>query len=177
MSRPPDANLAAIFTAAFRRHPAGVTVITARGPEGPVGFTASSVASVSLNPVALSFSLARTTRSAHVILTADSFVVHLLAAHQVAVAKASAQPDGPRFSGEQEWSTLPTGEPVLRGAPAALRCRALHHVPVGDSTLVVAEVLDIRRDPAEHPALAYYRRRYRIIDDTTPIPGDSAEDG
>ena len=38
------------YKSAFRGHPAGVAVITAEGPDGPTGLTASSVASVAIDP-------------------------------------------------------------------------------------------------------------------------------
>lgn len=158
------------FKAAFRRFPAGVALISAIGPNGPVGLTASSVASVSLKPVALAFSLSATTRSSRAVLAAETFVVHLLSARDVDVARAFADPNAPRFTAEQGWSTLPTGEPVLPSALVALRCRHLEAVPVGDSTVVVAEVLEIHPNRSAGPALAYYERAYRVVDDSTPSP-------
>jgi flavin reductase (DIM6/NTAB) family NADH-FMN oxidoreductase RutF len=157
------------FKSAFRRFPAGVALIAAMGPDGPAGLTASSVASVSLDPVALSFSLAGTTRSAQIVLSAKTFVVHLMTADDIEIAQAFARPGAPRFTPEQRWSTLPSGEPVLASALVAMRCRHLHAIPVGDSTLVVAEVLDIRRNLSGGPSLLYYNREYRAVDDTTPV--------
>lgn len=162
------------FKLAFRRHPAGVAIISAMGPQGPVGLTASSVASVSLDPLALSFSLAGT-KSAQAILSAKTFVVHLMSAHDVDTVDAFARPGVPRFTAEQKWSTLPSGEPILRTALAAMRCRHLHAIAVGDSTLVVAEVLDVHRNPSSSPSLLYYNRGYRAVDDTTRVvPGASS---
>lgn len=49
------------FKQAFRRHAAGVAIITARGPEGrPVGFTATSLASLAATPPLATFNMART---------------------------------------------------------------------------------------------------------------------
>lgn len=39
-----------LLRSVFRQHAAGVAVITARGESGPVGFTATSLASVSADP-------------------------------------------------------------------------------------------------------------------------------
>ena len=85
MSADPD-----LFKAAFRGHPAGVALITARTADGPSGLTASSVASLSVDPPALSFSVTRATGSAGAILSADSYVVHLLAGQHAALARAFA---------------------------------------------------------------------------------------
>ncbi|WP_433825103.1 flavin reductase family protein [Actinoplanes sp. CA-015351] len=131
-----------LFKAAFRRYPTGVAVITATGPGGPVGLTASSVASVSVEPPALSFSVMGT-RSARAIVEAPSFVVNMLGPGHATLAHDFAHAGRPRFTPEQGWDVLPTGEPVLAGALATLRGTPLHLVEVGDSTVVVAEVLEV----------------------------------
>ncbi|WP_246205174.1 flavin reductase family protein [Agromyces salentinus] len=155
------------FKAAFRDHPAGVALVTAMTPIGPVGLTASSVASVSADPAALSFSVTRATGSAGGLLSADSIVVHLLAADQVEVARAFARSGAPRFTPEQGWSSLPTGEPWLIAAPVAMRSRIVHTLPVGASSLVVAEVLDVRLGERA-PSLVYRDRRFHALDDESP---------
>jgi flavin reductase (DIM6/NTAB) family NADH-FMN oxidoreductase RutF len=132
---------------AFRRHPTGVAVIAAGGPRGPAGLTASSVASVSVDPPALSFSVMGT-RSARAILAAPSFTVNLLGPEHAGLARDFARPDGPRFTPEQGWDLLPTGEPFLPGAQASLRAAPLRLVPVGDSTVVIATVLEVLLGPA-----------------------------
>lgn len=137
-----DMALADQFKSAFRRYPTGVAVIAATGPHGPVGLTVSSVASVSADPPALSFSVIAS-RSARAILAAPSLTINLLGPAHVGLARDFARSDGPRFTPEQGWELLPTGEPVLPGAVASLRCVPLHRVPVGSSTVVVASVLEV----------------------------------
>lgn len=148
------------FKAVFRHHPSAVALITASTERGPVGLTASSVASVALDPPALSFSVTRATGSAGGLLNAESLLVHLLADTQVEVAEAFAHSGRARFTAEQGWSRLETGEPYLPEARAALRGRALHIVPVGSSSLVIAEILEVHIGPPA-PPLLYHDRRYR----------------
>jgi flavin reductase (DIM6/NTAB) family NADH-FMN oxidoreductase RutF len=155
---------AADFKAAFRVHPAGIALVTAGTDTGPVGLTVSSVASVAVDPPALSFSVTRATGSAGALLAADTFVVHLLADRHAELARVFAHSGAPRFTPEQGWSRLPTGEPLLQDARAAFRCRALHVVPVGSSSLVIAEVLEVHLGPPG-PALVYHDRRYHRLDD------------
>ncbi|SDT74890.1 flavin reductase family protein [Actinoplanes derwentensis] len=131
------------FKDAFRRYPTGVAVIAAAGP---VGLTASSVASVAAHPPALSFSVMDGT-SARAILAAPSLTVNLLSAAHLDLARDFARSGGPRFTPEQGWETLPTGEPFLPGALASLRIAPLHLVPVGASTVVVAGVLQVLLGP------------------------------
>lgn len=143
---------------AFRRYPTGVAVICAASSQGPVGLTASSVASVSVTPPALSFSLMGT-RSARLLMQAPSFVVHLLGPKHVGLAREFSRPDGSRFIPEQGWRTLPSGEPILPGALAALRGTPLHVIPVGDATLVVASVHEVFHGP-DDGRLIYHDRKY-----------------
>lgn len=158
-------DLATEFKTAFRDHPAGVALITAAGAEGPVGLTASSVASVAVDPTALVFSVTRATGSAGLLLAADTILVHLLDSRHAAIAKEFAVTGGERFTPEQGWSMLPTGEPHLAGVRAALRCRSIETVAVGSSTLVVAEVLDVYTGEAAEP-MVYFDRTFRHTGDS-----------
>lgn len=155
-------DLVTAFKDSFREHPAGIALITARGSEGPIGLTASSVASLGVDPVALSFSVTRATGSAGEILRAESYIVHLLDARHLAIAQQFAVTGGERFTPEQGWRTLPTGEPYLPGVGAALRGRSLHTIPVGSSALVVTEVLDIYTGP-RGDAMLYHDRTFREV--------------
>ncbi|MFF5625098.1 flavin reductase family protein [Microbacterium sp. NPDC012755] len=148
--------------AAFRQHPAGVAIITAASPAGPVGLTASSVASVAVDPAAIVFSVTRATGSAGAILAADGFVVHLVDDEHSALAQSFAVSGSERFTPEQGWRTLPTGEPYLPEARVALRCRPIQSVPVGSSTVVIAEVLEVRHGRPGRP-LVYVDRRFHAL--------------
>jgi flavin reductase (DIM6/NTAB) family NADH-FMN oxidoreductase RutF len=173
VERRPEAEListattAESFKAAFREHPAAVAVITAATELGPVGLTASSVASVAVDPPALSFSVTRATGSAGSVLRAETFVVHLLGDWHADVARAFARTGEPRFTPEQGWTSLETGEPLLIDARVALRCRAIQIVPVGSSSLVIAEVLEVHHGRAA-PPLLYHDRRFHRLDRDIP---------
>jgi flavin reductase (DIM6/NTAB) family NADH-FMN oxidoreductase RutF len=148
--------------AAFRTHPAGIAIITASTSEGPVGLTASSVSSVAVDPAAIVFSVTRATGSAGAILGADHFVVHLIDDEHSELAQRFAISGSERFTDDQGWSALPTGEPYLPTARFALRCRALHTVAVGTSTVVIAEVLDVFAGPQGRPVV-YLDRRFHPL--------------
>ncbi|UOQ61484.1 flavin reductase family protein [Leucobacter rhizosphaerae] len=147
---------------AFRTHPAGVAIITASTPDGPVGLTASSVASVAVDPAAIVFSVTRATGSAGAILGADTFVVHLIDDDHSELALSFATSGAERFTEGQGWSQLETGEPHLASARAALRCRALQTVAVGSSTVVIAEVLEVLPGPQGRPVV-YLDRRFHAL--------------
>ncbi len=147
---------------AFRSHPAGIAIISAATDVGPVGLTASSVASVAVDPAAIVFSVTRATGSAGAILGADTFVVHLIDDEHTALAQSFAVSGAERFTPEQGWTELATGEPYLPAARAALRCRALQTIVVGSSTVVIAEVLDVLLGASGTPVV-YFDRAFHSI--------------
>ncbi|ASN18494.1 flavin reductase family protein [Arthrobacter sp. YN] len=151
-----------LFKAAFRSHPAGVAIITASGPEGAVGLTASSVASVAVDPPTLAFSVTGG-RSASHIAAAQTIVVHLVGADQVDLVRTFSDPTAPRFTSDMDWELLPTGEPLLREAPWALRCEIVHRAPLGGSVLLAATVVDIRFSPADSAPLVYHNREFHTL--------------
>jgi len=148
--------------AAFRAHPAGVAIITAMTPDGPVGLTASSVASVAVDPAAIVFSVTRATGSAGAILGAESFVVHLIDDAHSALAQSFAVSGAERFTPDQGWSSLPTGEPYLPAARVAMRAHPMTTVAVGSSTVVIAEVDEVILGRPGRP-LVYVDRRFHSL--------------
>ncbi|WP_342023206.1 flavin reductase family protein [Arthrobacter citreus] len=152
-----------LFKDAFRAHPAGVAVITAAGGSGPVGLTASSVSSVSADPAILVFSLASASGSAGVVASAETIVVHLLGARNAGLAGLFARPGSDRFTSSLAWEQLPTGEPLLREVPRALRSRVLGRTAVGSSVLVTAEVLEVLTPGAPDEPLVYHNRTYHRL--------------
>lgn len=159
-----DHEIQEAFKEAFRVHPAGIAVISASLPDGPVGLTASSVASVSVDPLALAFSVTRGRGSAGGLLQAESYVVNLLSADNVEIAKTFARSGSERFTPEQGWETLPTGEPYLPAARTSLRCRSLNVAKVGDSSLVLAEVVEVVEGTPGDPVVYFDRSFHRIAE-------------
>ncbi|HLS48704.1 MAG TPA: flavin reductase family protein [Actinomycetaceae bacterium] len=132
------------FKAIFRHHPGGVAVITLSGPEGPVGFTATSVISVAAEPPHLAFSVAAASSSREAIDSASSVVVNFLGDDQHEIASQFARRNIDRFAGV-DWSPLPTGEPLLAGTTGWIRGTIENRVAVGDSLLVT-----VRAEAADH---------------------------
>lgn len=146
------------FKAVFRRHPAGVAVVTCATPHGPAGFTATSVISVAANPAMLAFSVSAGSTSRRILDSAESVVVNFLAAGQEDLARRFAARGTDRFAG-LEHCTLTTGEPVLPGTTAWIRGVVEQRVPVGDSLLLTLRaVLAHRSDDAE--PLVYLDRSF-----------------
>jgi flavin reductase (DIM6/NTAB) family NADH-FMN oxidoreductase RutF len=147
------------FRSIFRRHAAGVVVITADAGDGPAGFTATSLVSVSLLPPLVSFSIAATASSWPTVNQADSVVINFLDAGQHEIAGRFATSGIDRFAEPTRWSRLTTGEPVLDEAPSYLRGLVEHRFAVGDHHIVVAR-LDTHAERREHEPLLYHDGRY-----------------
>lgn len=158
----PSAPVGELFRSAFRAHPAGVAIVTASGAEGAVGLTASSVASVAVDPPILAFSVTGG-RSASHITAAQTVVVHLMGAGQLDLVRTFSDPTAPRFTDSMDWELLPTGEPLLREAQWALRCEIVHRAALGGSVLLAAKVLDIRANPSGSEALVYHNRAFHTL--------------
>lgn len=132
----------------LRFHSAGVSVITFESDSGPVGFTATSFASLSLEPPLISFNIANSSSSVEALRHADSIVVHLLRRHQVDIAQRFSRTAIERFADESLWTRLSTGEPLLKGATCWIRATIRETMKFGDHMLVVADVADVHLDEA-----------------------------
>lgn len=161
------------FRAVFRSHPAGVTVVGLVDDEGrPVGFTATSVISVSAEPPLLAFSLAATSSSWPAVSRARTLAVSFLADHQDDVSARFATSGIDRFAAGG-WSTLPTGEPVIDGAISWVRAEVVERTAVGGSHLVTVQAIDSsvvrQRAAATARPLVYHDRRYHRIGDHSAL--------
>ena len=132
------------YRAALRRHPAGVVIITLMSDAGPVGFTATSFASLSLDPPLVSFNITHTSSSIAALRNAPSVAVHLISEEQLPVARRFSASAEQRFNDAASWNLLETGEPLLTSAATWLRATLTQLIPAGDSTLVIAEVTHLQ---------------------------------
>src|SRR5213596_1962197 len=88
------------FRQLLGRFATGVTVLTTRDPAGrPVGMTASSVASVSLEPPLVLVSVDQKNDMCPALRAAQRFVLNVLAADQEAVSRRFAEDHPNRFDG------------------------------------------------------------------------------
>ena len=140
----------------------GVTVVTAICPDAsPVGLTANSFTSVSLDPPLLLVCIANSSGSADFLRSADRFAVNVLQIGQ--------QPTSNRFAGKTEdrfgvtpWEMGEYGTPVLTGSLSSFECSrdAVHDG--GDHFILVGRVLKAIFEPRRDPLL-YFRGKYRKL--------------
>lgn len=125
---------------ALGRFATGVTVVTAMTPEGPVGITANSFASVSLSPALVLWSPAKVSSRFAVFEAAEHFAIHVMGADQRDLAAHFVR-HGYDFAGI-DWAEGPGRAPLIGGTLARFACarRAAHDA--GDHVIVVGEVLD-----------------------------------
>ena len=147
------------FKLAFRRHAAGVAIVTARTPEGvPVGFTATSLASLAAVPPLATFNMARVSSAWPAIENTDHVLIHLLGARNRGLAERLSGPHDARFAGDH-WTPGPHGLPLLGDVPAWMLGRIVERVPVADNAVVVVRIEDGGLG-ADDDALLYHERTY-----------------
>ena len=144
------------FRRTLGQHAAGVVVVT--GP-GPVGLTATSLTSVSLDPPLVSFCVGRASTTWPDLREAEMFAVNVLSGDQAAIAARFAGDGVDRFAEPTSWRTGPNGVPILGGTTAHLLCEPYDTVALGDHWLVVGLVVGTELGTARDPLL-YHRGRY-----------------
>ncbi len=140
----------------------GVTIVTAHTAEGtPIGLTANSFTSVSLDPPLLLVCVANTASSAAVLRSADHFAVNVLQIGQQTTSNRFAAKTEDRFAATP-WEVGETGVPVLTGSLGTFECArdAVHEA--GDHFLLVGRVLKASFEPRRDPLL-YFRGKYRHL--------------
>ena len=139
----------------------GVTVITVLDDDGkPIGMTANSFNSVSLDPPLIVWSLRTNARAYPVYSTAKRFVVNILSEEQVDVSNRFAKSGPDRFDGV---ATTPGigGVPMIDGCSAYLECRTEATYPGGDHLLFLGRVERIVGS-ARKP-LAFGAGKYMVV--------------
>ncbi|MET7934899.1 flavin reductase family protein [Streptomyces sp. NPDC005322] len=152
-----------LFRSVFRQHAAGVAVITAHGSR-PVGFTATSLASVAAEPPLLSFGVGTGSSSWQILQDAEHFGVHILGEHQRELAATFARSGVDRFGPGTGWRSGPEGVPVLDGVVAWLVCRVVARIPAGDHRVMIGEVTAGDPSGAGRPLL-YHQGRFNALRD------------
>ncbi|MEW2015078.1 flavin reductase family protein [Rhodococcus sp. NPDC076796] len=149
------------FVAVFRHHAAGVAVVTAAGPDGPVAMTVTSLFSVSAEPPMFAFSASSLSSASPPILAADTVVAHILHGDNLPIGRLGAASATDRFS--VPWRELPTGEPVYDGVTSWVRGEIVSLVEAGQSTLVIARALEGRVEGDDRTPLVYHAREWHTL--------------
>lgn len=143
---------------AFGTFLTGVTVVTARDPNAaPIGFTANSFASVSLDPPLVSVCLAKTSSNYTNFLAAPVFAINVLSETQTDVSNTFARPSDDRFA-QVAWRVGPKEVPIIEDVSAWFACDVQATVDAGDHVILIGRVTAF--DSSAAPGLGYARGAY-----------------
>lgn len=146
----------------------GVTIVTTRAVDGtPVGMTANSFASVSLDPPLVLWSLSRSAASFEAFRSARGFRVHVLAADQLDLAKRFATRGADKFA-LGSWQHLAGQPPQLQGCVAWFECATRSQHDEGDHVIFVGRIESLGA-PGGVP-LIFHDSRYVTDLAEAPLP-------
>ena len=129
------------FRKALGNFATGVTIVTSNDTAGePVGVTASSFNSVSLDPPLVLWSLAKASLSLTAFIESGHFAIHILTAAQEKLSDRFATTGADKF-GDLAWDEGQLGSPILRDHAAVFECATRHQYDGGDHIIMVGEVV------------------------------------
>lgn len=134
-----------VFKAAMRRLAASVSIVVARGEDGPVGMAATSITSLTVDPPAVLVCVNRMTSLHASLVPTAPLSVNLLARHhrEVSMAFGGGTPREARFR-VGDWQDGANGLPALADAQANLECVIDAMLAYGTHSIVIARVIRAR---------------------------------
>lgn len=126
------------FRDALGAYATGVTIVTTASADGPIGITANSFASVSLDPPLVLWSPAKSSKRFKYFTGAKHFAVHVLDGHQQQLCNGFTR-DKSAFDG-LDWAANDDGVPLINGCLARFECTLDAEHDAGDHTIIVGRV-------------------------------------
>jgi flavin reductase (DIM6/NTAB) family NADH-FMN oxidoreductase RutF len=142
--------------------PTGVTIITTCDHAGrPVGVTANSFNSVSLEPPLVLWSLRTSSHSLPAFRRAGRFAINILGQQHRELSSTFAR------GGPDKWQGIDyvegwTGVPVLPGSAGIIECRSYSEHLAGDHMIFIGQVVRLEIQATDDP-LVFFRGRYRAL--------------
>lgn len=139
------ADLPDTFKAAMRRLAASVSIVVAKGDEGPVGMAATSITSLTVDPPAVLVCVNRMTSLHALLVPTAPLSVNLLGRQhrEVSMAFGGGTPREERFK-VGDWQEGANGLPALADAQANLECVIDAMLAYGTHSIVIARVIRAR---------------------------------
>ncbi|MFT6131581.1 MAG: 3-hydroxy-9,10-secoandrosta-1,3,5(10)-triene-9,17-dione monooxygenase reductase component [Shewanella sp.] len=148
------------FRQALGSFTTGVTIITATAPDGtPIGLTANSFNSVSLDPPMVLWSLAKTSLSVDAFNEAEHWNVHVLSQHQQNLSNLFAARGEDKFKDLALDKGISTA-PLIPDCSARFQCRNMVTHDGGDHLIFIGEVLGFDQQPL--PPLVFQQGQYAM---------------
>ena len=146
------------FRNALGHFATGVTVITSIDEQSrPVGVTASSFNSVSIDPPLVLWSLAKESGSLSAFKTSGYFCVHVLASSHESLSQRFAARGTDKFNGI-DWQKGQGSAPLLPDYAARFQCKLTYQYEGGDHIIFVGEVLEY--DTRNEAPLVFHQGKY-----------------
>tara|TARA_B100001142_G_scaffold253380_1_gene254070 strand:+ start:121 stop:603 length:483 start_codon:yes stop_codon:yes gene_type:complete len=143
----------------------GVTVITGSTPQGqPVGLTANSFTSVSLEPPMVLVCLGNKTGCIEAFTLGKRFVVNILKESQRTLSDMFAGPQKYKFK-NQSYDIWNSDCPILSGCLVNIECIKVNIFEAGDHIILLGKVERIEHSTSGRPLL-YYKSKYVRIEDS-----------
>lgn len=148
----------------------GVTIVTALSPSGePIGFTANSFTSVSLDPPLILVCIAKSAAGYTIYNSTSAYCVNILAQNQRDLSGIFAVRGTDKFNGIS-WRKGVTGSPILDGGVAHFDCEMHQTVEAGDHAILIGRVVDFNTSDAQ--PLCYHRGKYAALAPEHPTPAN-----
>ena len=140
----------------------GVSVITANSPDGELGMTATSFASVSMDPPQILVCINDSAETGAAILEDKKFAVNILTAAQEQVSNqfAGGSSMQERFA-NVTWHKGELGLPLFDEALVSLECSVVQQVRAGTHWVVIGEIQSTQCQSGE--PLLYFNSSYRNV--------------
>ena len=153
-----------LLRTAFGQFATGVCVITTVDPEGkPVGITANSFASVSLDPPLVSWCVDRSATRFKEFAEAQHYSINILNSKQRSISDAFAMRswDSTLFD-EVEWYEGHNNVPQLPDALARFHCKTETRYEGGDHLIIIGRVEQFDCDPKS--PLVFFQGDYLTVE-------------
>ncbi|MEM1236874.1 MAG: flavin reductase family protein [Pseudomonadota bacterium] len=137
----PTPDNARAFRNALGRFATGVTVVTCQSEDGPMGITANSFASVSLDPPLVMWCPAKGSKRFKAFTECKSFAIHVLGQEQKFIGDAFAK-EPHAFDG-LDWEEAADGTPLLSAPIARFHCKPHAFHEGGDHVIAVGHVTQV----------------------------------
>lgn len=162
----PSIGTARAFREALGRYATGVTVVTVDSEIGPLGITANSFASVSLDPPLVLWAPAKLSQRFSAFADARHFAIHVIGAEQSHISDGFSR-IGTAWDGIV-WEPNEHSVPLISGCLARFECETVAQHPGGDHCIVVAEV--VRAAWRDGTPLVFSQGRYGRFENPLPNP-------
>lgn len=134
----PSRETARDFRAALGQFGTGITIVTVATPQGAMGITANSFASVSLDPPLVLWSPSNASKRAAHFISAERYAIHILAKDQHELSAQFAKT--PHAFEPHTYRECENGVPLIEGCLARFECQRHATHDGGDHTIVVGKV-------------------------------------